>query len=56
MYEPGLSELLLKHVAGHEGSSGRLRFTTSPQEAAEFGDVHFICVNTPQRKGSSRPT
>ncbi|MET9616227.1 UDP-glucose dehydrogenase family protein [Kitasatospora indigofera] len=51
MYEPGLSELLLKHVAGHEGSSGRLRFTTSPQEAAEFGDVHFICVNTPQRKG-----
>ncbi|WP_395295927.1 UDP-glucose dehydrogenase family protein [Kitasatospora hibisci] len=51
MYEPGLSELLLKHVAGHEGSTGRLRFTTSAQEAAEFGDVHFICVNTPQRKG-----
>ncbi|MFB8240517.1 UDP-glucose dehydrogenase family protein [Kitasatospora purpeofusca] len=51
MYEPGLSELLLKHVAGHEGSTGRLRFTTSAQEAAEFGDVHFVCVNTPQRKG-----
>ncbi|MGV9269884.1 UDP-glucose dehydrogenase family protein [Kitasatospora sp. NPDC003701] len=51
MYEPGLSELLLKHVAGHEGSTGRLRFTTSVQEAAEFGDVHFVCVNTPQRKG-----
>ena len=51
MYEPGLSELLLKHVAGHEGSTGRLRFTTSAKEAAEFGDVHFICVNTPQRKG-----
>ncbi|MGW2868242.1 MULTISPECIES: UDP-glucose dehydrogenase family protein [unclassified Kitasatospora] len=51
MYEPGLSELLLKHVAGHEGSTGRLRFTTSAREAAEFGDVHFICVNTPQRKG-----
>ncbi|MFJ3218678.1 UDP-glucose dehydrogenase family protein [Kitasatospora sp. NPDC086801] len=51
MYEPGLSELLLKHVAGHEGSTGRLRFTSSIQEAAEFGDVHFVCVNTPQRKG-----
>ncbi|MEU8926770.1 UDP-glucose/GDP-mannose dehydrogenase family protein [Kitasatospora sp. NPDC048545] len=51
MYEPGLSELLLKHVAGHEGSTGRLRFTTSVQEVAEFGDVHFVCVNTPQRKG-----
>ncbi|MET8697843.1 UDP-glucose dehydrogenase family protein [Kitasatospora sp. NPDC058032] len=51
MYEPGLSELLLKHVAGHEGSTGRLRFTTSAEEAAEFGDVHFVCVNTPQRKG-----
>ncbi|MFB6892932.1 UDP-glucose dehydrogenase family protein [Kitasatospora sp. NPDC056327] len=51
MYEPGLSELLLKHVAGHAGSTGRLRFTTSAQEAAEFGDVHFVCVNTPQRKG-----
>ena len=51
MYEPGLAELLVKHVAGHEGSTGRLRFTSSPQEAAEFGDVHFICVNTPQRKG-----
>ncbi|MEV7772252.1 UDP-glucose/GDP-mannose dehydrogenase family protein [Kitasatospora sp. NPDC086791] len=51
MYEPGLSELLLKHVAGHQNSTGRLRFTTSVQEAAEFGDVHFVCVNTPQRKG-----
>ncbi|MFJ4681466.1 MULTISPECIES: UDP-glucose dehydrogenase family protein [unclassified Kitasatospora] len=51
MYEPGLSELLLKHVAGHEGSSGRLRFTDSWEEVAAFGDVHFLCVNTPQRKG-----
>lgn len=51
MYEPGLSELLLKHVAGHEGSTGRLRFTDSWEEVAAFGDVHFICVNTPQRKG-----
>ncbi|GAA2254188.1 MULTISPECIES: UDP-glucose dehydrogenase family protein [Kitasatospora] len=51
MYEPGLGELLLKHVAGQAGSTGRLRFTTSPEEVADFGDVHFICVNTPQKKG-----
>jgi UDPglucose 6-dehydrogenase len=45
-YEPGLDELLAKHVA-----SGRLRFTTSYEEAGAFGDVHFICVGTPQKKG-----
>ncbi|MGH3325997.1 MAG: 3-hydroxyacyl-CoA dehydrogenase NAD-binding domain-containing protein, partial [Streptomyces sp.] len=46
MYEPGLDELLRQHVAGFPGSSGRLRFTTSYAEVGEFGDVHFICVNT----------
>ncbi|WP_338677097.1 UDP-glucose/GDP-mannose dehydrogenase family protein [Streptomyces sp. SCSIO 30461] len=52
MYEPGLEELLAKHVAGIEGSTGRLRFTTSWDELAEFrGDVHFVCVNTPQKHG-----
>ncbi|POX54384.1 UDP-glucose/GDP-mannose dehydrogenase family protein [Streptomyces sp. Ru72] len=51
MYEPGLEELLLKHVAGVEGSSGRLRFTMDWAELAEFGDVHFLCVNTPQKHG-----
>ncbi|WP_031514233.1 UDP-glucose dehydrogenase family protein [Streptomyces sp. NRRL F-5123] len=45
-YEPGLAELLAKHVA-----SGLLRFTTSYREAAEFGDVHFSCVGTPQQAG-----
>jgi len=50
-YEPGLDELLVKHVAGHPGSSGRLRFTTDWAEAAAFGDVHFVCVSTPQRQG-----
>jgi len=45
-YEPDLEPLLRKHV-----ESGRLRFTTSYDEVAEFGDVHFICVGTPQRKG-----
>ncbi|MEV6670895.1 UDP-glucose/GDP-mannose dehydrogenase family protein [Streptomyces sp. NPDC051162] len=51
MFEPGLEELLGKHVAGIEGSTGRLRFTTSWEEVGEFGDVHFICVNTPQKHG-----
>ncbi|WP_221352950.1 UDP-glucose dehydrogenase family protein [Streptomyces beigongshangae] len=51
MYEPGLEELLRRHVAGIEGASGRLRFTMDWAEAAAFGDVHFICVNTPQKHG-----
>ncbi|MFC5722182.1 UDP-glucose dehydrogenase family protein [Streptomyces gamaensis] len=51
MYEPGLTELLRRHVAGLEGSTGRLRFTTSWEEVGEFGDVHFVCVNTPQKHG-----
>ncbi|MCP9958734.1 UDP-glucose dehydrogenase family protein [Streptomyces sudanensis] len=51
MYEPGLEELLRRHVAGIEGSTGRLRFTTSWQEVGDFGDVHFVCVNTPQKHG-----
>ncbi|MBT1095274.1 UDP-glucose 6-dehydrogenase [Streptomyces sp. WAC 05379] len=51
MFEPGLEELLRKHVAGIEGSTGRLRFTMDWAEVAEFGDVHFVCVNTPQKHG-----
>ncbi|WP_149179079.1 UDP-glucose/GDP-mannose dehydrogenase family protein [Streptomyces sp. TRM49041] len=51
MYEPGLEELLGKHVAGLDGSTGRLRFTTSWEEVGAFGDVHFVCVNTPQKHG-----
>lgn len=46
-FEPGLPELLGKAL-----DSGRLRFTTSFAEAAEFGDVHFLCVGTPQQQGS----
>jgi UDPglucose 6-dehydrogenase len=45
-YEPGLPELILKHV-----SSGRLRFTTDIAEATAFSDVHFVCVGTPQLQG-----
>ncbi|HEX2774715.1 MAG TPA: UDP-glucose/GDP-mannose dehydrogenase family protein, partial [Micromonosporaceae bacterium] len=44
IHEPGLDELLRRNVA-----SGRLRFTTDIAETADFGDVHLICVNTPQR-------
>ncbi|MFD1832596.1 MULTISPECIES: UDP-glucose dehydrogenase family protein [Streptomyces] len=51
MYEPGLEELLRRHVAGVAGSTGRLRFTTSWEEVGAFGDVHFVCVNTPQKQG-----
>ncbi|MEU8620265.1 UDP-glucose/GDP-mannose dehydrogenase family protein [Streptomyces sp. NPDC048623] len=51
MYEPGLEELLARHIEGIEGSSGRLRFTTSWEEVGAFGDVHFVCVNTPQKHG-----
>ncbi|MFE7124876.1 UDP-glucose dehydrogenase family protein [Streptomyces sp. NPDC057617] len=46
-FEPGLPELLAKAL-----DSGRLRFTTSPEEAGEFGDIHFICVGTPQQRDS----
>ncbi len=46
-YEPGLPELLQKNL-----DSGRLRFTTSFEEVGAFGDVHFVCVGTPQTSGS----
>ena len=47
-YEPGLDEVLERNIA-----SGRLRFTTDIAEAGRWGDVHFICVGTPQRRGSN---
>jgi UDPglucose 6-dehydrogenase len=47
-HEPGLDAILARNV-----EAGRLRFTTSLAEAAEFGDVHFICVGTPQKPGSN---
>jgi UDPglucose 6-dehydrogenase len=45
-FEPGLEPMLRKHV-----ETGRLRFTTSYEEVASFGDAHFLCVSTPQRGG-----
>ena len=44
VFEPQLGDLLRDGLA-----SGRLRFTTSYEDAAAFGAVHFICVGTPQR-------
>ena len=45
-FEPGLDELLRSNI-----DSGRLRFTSSYAAAAEFADVHFIAVATPQKRG-----
>lgn len=45
-YEPGLRKLLRDNI-----EAGRLHFTTDYDEAAEFGDVHFLGVGTPQKKG-----
>jgi len=47
-FEPGLPELLRKNL-----DSGRLRFTTSYEQVGAFGDVHFVCVGTPQKKGEN---
>jgi len=47
-YEPGLPEMLHKAL-----DTGRLRFSTSLADAGEFGDVHFVCVGTPQKAGSA---
>src|SRR3981081_682244 len=47
-FEPGLEPLLRKNV-----DAGRLRFTTSFAEAGEFGEVHFLCVGTPQGAGGA---
>ncbi|MFE6336838.1 UDP-glucose dehydrogenase family protein [Streptomyces sp. NPDC057798] len=46
-YEPGLEEVLTQGLA-----SGNLRFTTRLTDAAAHGEVHFICVGTPQQAGS----
>ncbi|HEY8479711.1 MAG TPA: UDP-glucose/GDP-mannose dehydrogenase family protein [Spirillospora sp.] len=45
-FEPGLEPVLRRGL-----ESGRLRFTSSYEEAADFGDVHFLCVGTPQKAG-----
>jgi len=46
IYEPGLTDLLAAELG-----TGRLRFTTSYEQAAAFADVHFICTGTPSLAG-----
>ena len=48
IHEPGLAAILRRGLA-----AGRLSFTTSYQQAADFGDVHFVCVGTPQLSDGS---
>jgi UDPglucose 6-dehydrogenase len=45
MYEPDLGELMQRAVG-----TGRLRFTDSYAEVAAFGEIHFVCVGTPQQQ------
>jgi UDPglucose 6-dehydrogenase len=47
-FEPELESLVKTNLA-----EGRLRFTDSYEEAAEFADVHFVTVGTPQRRRDS---
>jgi UDPglucose 6-dehydrogenase len=47
-FEPEFEDILLRAVG-----SGKLRFSTSLAEAGEFGEVHFICVGTPQLRDAS---
>ena len=42
-FEPGLEPLLRKNL-----DAGRLRFTSSFADIGAFGEVHFLCVGTPE--------
>ncbi len=46
-FEPGLPEVLKRNI-----TAGRLSFTTDYEQAAEFANVHFLGVGTPQKHGS----
>lgn len=46
-YEPGLPEVLERNLG-----NGRLDFTTDYAEVADFAQVHFLGVGTPQKRGS----
>lgn len=46
-FEPGLPEILKRNI-----DAKSLHFTTSYEDAAEFANVHFLGVGTPQQHGS----
>ncbi len=46
-HEPGLDAALPRAI-----SSGRLKFQSEHNESSASADLHFICVGTPQTKGS----
>lgn len=46
-HEPGLDAALPKAIA-----SGRLKFQSQHNDVSASADIHFICVGTPQTKGS----
>ena len=48
-FEPGLEPLLRKNL-----DAGRLRFGADYREAGTFGDIHFLCVGTPQAGADGR--
>jgi UDPglucose 6-dehydrogenase len=45
-YEPELEQALQRNIA-----AGRLRFTSSFEEAAASAEAHFVAVGTPQKRG-----
>jgi UDPglucose 6-dehydrogenase len=45
-FEPELQVALQRNIA-----AGKLRFTSSLEQAAAFADAHFIAVGTPQKRG-----
>ena len=45
IYEPGLEELLKKHL-----KDGRLNFTVDLEKGVKFSEIVFICVGTPPSK------
>ncbi|WP_210415248.1 UDP-glucose/GDP-mannose dehydrogenase family protein [Corynebacterium sp. sy039] len=46
-YEPGLPEVLQRNI-----DANHLAFSTNYADAADHAHVHFLCVGTPQQRGS----
>ena len=48
IYEPGLSELVIKNI-----KNKRLSFSTNLEKSIKDSDIIFICVGTPTKKGGN---